>query len=241
MTSEQNKHWLTKQLEAAQLAPDACFIALFELIDQTSDADMVLGDTSSLLADLTNLAEQCHIDQPASFAQQILLMAQEAQTKQHNDPNSRALQHAQVVAKALLTAQTKNRFRRYTPAYAIAASFFLLAGVSGIMFGHLLSPSAANHHAIPEQQVILLADNSHAMASNPLRITEMRSQREKMREGRCQFPEAIVFSETERGIYLQNVVHGEISANKEVQDVTSRLREYVRCDYTPMLMKNSIS
>lgn len=241
MASKQNKHWLTKQLEASKLAPDARFIALFELIDQTSDADMVLGDTSSLLADLTNLAEQCHIDQPASFAQQILLMAQEARTKQHNDPSSRALQHAQAVAKALLTAQTKNRFRRHSPFYAMAASFFLLAGVSGMMFGHLLSPTPAQDQLASDQPVIQLADISHLTNSNPLRITEMRSQREKMREGRCQFPEAIVFSETERGIYLQNVVHGEISANREVQEVSSRLREFVRCDYTPMLMKNSIS
>lgn len=242
MASEQNKHWLTKQLEASKLAPDARFIAIFDLIDQTSDAHAALGDTASLLADLTKLAQQCHIDQPASFAQQILLMAQEARTKQHNDPNSRALQHAQVVAKALLTAQTKNRFRRHSPFYAMAASFFLLVGVSGMMFGHLLNPAPAQNQLASSQPVVELAGDIRPITNNnPLRITEMRSQREKMREGRCQFPEAIVFSETERGIYLQNVVHGEISASKEIQDVSSRLREYVRCDYTPMLMKNSIS
>lgn len=241
MSTKQNTHWIRQQLDASGLAPEASLIQLFDLLEQTPDASTAFDDTSALLADLSKLAAQCHIDQPACFAQQILLMAQEAWSKHQKNPDSQALQHAKIVAKALLAAQKKNRFRRHTPAYAMAASFFLLVGVSGLMFGHLLIPATANHQPVPEQQVILLADNGHTMASNPLRITEMRSQREKMREGRCQFPEAIVFSETERGIYLQNVVHGEISANKEVQDVTSRLREYVRCDYTPMLMKNSIS
>lgn len=241
MSTEQNMHWIIQQLDASGLAPEDRIIQLFDLVEQTPGASTAFDDTSALVADLSKLAAQCHIDQPACFAQQILLMAQEAWNKYQKNPDSQALQHAKIVAKALLAAQKKNRLRRHTPAYAMAASFFLLAGVSGVMFGHWLSPATTNHQPAPEQQVILLADNSHAMASSPLRITEMRSQREKMREGRCQFPEAIVFSETERGIYLQNVVHGEISANKEVQDVTSRLRGYVRCDYTPMLMKNSIS
>ena len=241
MSTDQNKHWVIQQLEASQLAPEARVIKLFDLLEQTPDANAVFDDTSSLLADLRKLASQCHIDQPACFAQQVLLMAQEAWKKHQNNPNSLALQHAKIVAKALLTAQKKNRFRRHTPAYALAASFFLLAGISGVMFGNLLNPIALKHQPVLEQQAVLLADNSHPTISNPIRITKMLSQRDKMREGRCQFPEALVFSETERGIYLQNVVHGEISANKDVQDVSSRLREFVRCDYTPMLMKNSIS
>lgn len=240
MRTEQNKHWIAQQLEASQLAAEDRLIKLFDLFEQTPDAGAVLNDTSSLLADLSKWASQCHVDQPASFAQQILLMAQEAWEKQQNNPNSRALQHAKIVAKALLTAQKKNRFRRHSPAYAMAASVFLLVGVSGVMFGNVFNPVAAKHQPAPEQQIALLADNSHPTISNPLRISEMLSRRDKMREGRCQFPEAIVFSESERGIYLQNVVHGEISANKEVQDVSNRLREFVRCDYTPMLMKKSV-
>jgi hypothetical protein len=240
MSTEQSKHWIIQQLETSKLDAEARLIKLFDLYEQLPGERAIFTGSPPLLAYLSKLANQCHIDQPVCFAQQILLMAQEAWQKHQCDPRSRALQHAKIAAEALLKAQRKNRLRRHAPAYAIAASLFLLIGVSGIMLD-VLYTDATKHKAMADQQTLLLADFSQPPASNPMRITEMLAQREKMRDGRCQFPEAIVFSETERGIYLQNVVHGEISANKEVQDVSNRLREFVRCDYTPMLMKNSIS
>lgn len=234
------KHWIVKQLEGSGDSPAQRLLSLFELLQKLPELGLVIDARDELLQYLTVLAKASSIHHPEFFAQQILFMAIEAFEKQHKQPDSDALKHAQIAANALLNVQKKNHFRRHSPVYAMAASFFMVVGASGIMYGSLLNSESVEQLSTTEPQLLAMAETSNVQIDNPLRISEMLSQRDKMREGRCQFPEAIVFSEAERGIYLQNVVHGEISANREVQEVSSRLREFVRCDYTPMLMKKSV-
>lgn len=234
------KHWIVKQLESSSDSPTQRLLSFFEMLQNLPEVGLVIDARDELLQYLTVLAKSSNIHHPEFFAQQIYFMATEAFEKQRNHPDSDALKHARIAAKALLNAQKKNHFRRHSPIYAMAASFFMVVGASGVMFGNLLNSNSAEQLATAEPQLLALVETNNVQIDNPIRITEMLSQRDKMREGRCQFPEALVFSETERGIYLQNVVHGEISANREVQEVSSRLREFVRCDYTPMLMKKSV-
>lgn len=233
-------HTLIDALKNSGKAPAERLAHVFEIIGQMPASASLTDEQDELLQYLAKLAKSSHIHQPEAFAQQVFIMAADAWQKQLAQPDSHALKHAQIAAKALITAQTRNRFSRNSHIYAMAASFFLISGISGMMFANTLLPIASEApkaSPLPEAQKpqALLAIN------NPMRLSEMISNREKMREGRCQFPEALVFAENERGIYLQNVVHGDITNDIKVQEVANRLMQSVRCDYTPMLMRNSIS
>lgn len=122
----------------------------------------------------------------------------------------------------------------------MAASVFLLFGVSSMMLSNTLTPETTNELqlASPEDtNTIKISEPRY----NPKRLSEMISSREKMRHGTCIFPEALMMAEADRGIYLRTVVYGEITSDFKEQEVANRLMQTVRCDYTPMLMKNSVS
>src|SRR5690606_17897460 len=115
-----------------------------------------------------------------------------------------------------------------------------LFGVSSMMLSNTLIPETTSELQIASSEsadTLQIIEPIH----NPKRLSEMISSREKMRQGRCVFPEALMMAEADRGIYLRTVVYGEITSDFKEQEVVSRLMQTVRCDYTPMLMKNSIS
>jgi hypothetical protein len=67
----------------------------------------------------------------------------------------------------------------------------------------------------------------------------MYARYEQMRNGTCQFPEAIQIPDKDKAVYLENVVGGKIPTNLYDLAVANSYLEKVRCNYTPMLMANS--
>jgi len=232
-------HQLIRQLEISGKTPAEQLDHVLETLGQISNAELQQTQQQALLLHLAQLAKSWKIHQPEAFAQQLLCMLTDAKRKQLAQPGSQALQHAKIAVRALITAQRKNRFSHNSHFYAMAASVFLLFGVGSMMLGNTHAPIISKELAVsPPTETetrVLLAVN------NPMRLSEMISNREKMREGRCHFPEALVFAESERSIYIKNVVHGEITNDFKEQEIARRLMQSVRCDYTPMLMKNSVS
>lgn len=235
-----HSHRLIQHLETSSKSPADRLINLFDMMEKSPNTALPAEDREELLQYLTAAAKSSDIHHPELFAQQIFFMAAEAREKQLNQPESLALKHAQIAAKALILAQTKNRFSRNSHFYAMAASFFLIFGISSMMLSN--TPIL---EATEELQLNNLADiqgsATFETASNPKRLSEMLSNREKMRHGTCTFPEALMLAAADRSIYLKTVVYGEVSQDIKEQEVTARLMQTVRCDYTPMLMKNSIS
>ncbi len=190
------------------------------------------------LQSLTTLTTALKIEQPELVARQLLFIATEARNRSLQLPGSRALEHAHTAAKALLAVQKRKRLAGNGHVYAMAASFFLIFGVSMLFTSHAPIPREATDTVSLNE-----AAEIHApvfVNSNPKRLAEMHSHREKMRQGTCNFPEALMLAEADRGIYLKTVVYGDIPQDIKEQQITARLMESVRCDYTPMLMKNSI-
>jgi hypothetical protein len=75
--------------------------------------------------------------------------------------------------------------------------------------------------------------------ASPGDTAEMYSAIEKMRDGRCRYIEALQLPTAQQGVYLQNVIAGQISSSAIDQKTARELISKVSCDYTPMLMKNS--
>lgn len=233
-------HQLIRQLENSGKTPAEQLDHVLETLGQISNAELQQTQQQALLLHLAQLAKSWKIHQPEAFAQQLLCMLTDAKRKQLAQPGSQALQHAKIAVRALITAQRKNRFSRNSHFYAMAVSVFLLFGVSSMMLSNTLTPETTNELQLASSEdtnTIKISERRY----NPKRLSEMISSREKMRHGTCIFPEALMMAEADRGIYLRTVVYGEITSDFKEQEVANRLMQTVRCDYTPMLMKNSVS
>lgn len=128
-------------------------------------------------------------------------------------------------------------------AYAVAAGIFTLLGSSSIALQSEFQPSgpfivAALSASAKLAEPRVAPDFSVA---NPARTAAMYAKIEQMRMGSCDYPQALVLPESERGIYIEYVVNGKVSTKVSDQDVVNKLLQQVSCNYTPMLMKNSTS
>jgi len=68
----------------------------------------------------------------------------------------------------------------------------------------------------------------------------MYAKYEQMRNGTCQFPEAIQIPDRDKAVYLENVVGGKLPSNLKDLATANIYLEKVRCNFTPMLMANSV-
>ena len=233
-------HQLISQLQSSRKTHTEQLDHILDTLGRIPVAELQQTELQAIAQHLAQLAKSWEIHQPEAFARQLIFMVTDAKRKQLAQPDSQALQHARIAARALIAAQRKNRFSRNSHVYAMAASFFLLFGVSSLMLSNTMPPETSDG-----LQIANVSDTDTIKISepryNPKRLSEMISSREKMRHGTCIFPEALMMAEADRGIYLRNVVYGEITNDFKEQEVASRLMQTVRCDYTPMLMKNSVS
>ncbi len=184
---------------------------------------------------------------PEMLASQLYFMAvAAAQEKlQSNHPNSlshaNSFNHAKVAAGALIAAQTKTEFQVTKPtAYAMAASFAAACAIAGsLLIFNLQQPTAHIASAqTPTQAAIPQMVAAEAIA-DPQQTAALMAQIEQMRHGNCQLIEAIQLPDSQKGIYLNMVVNGQVSTNAQEQAIALDLLSKTRCNYTPMLMANS--
>lgn len=184
------------------------------------------------------------LELPDLLAQQLYFMMQQALETELASPASRALHHARIAADAMLQAQApEKKPASRVLAYAVAAGIFTLLGSSSIALQSEFQPSgpfivAALSASAKLAEPRVAPDFSVA---NPARTAAMYAKIEQMRMGSCDYPQALVLPESERGIYIEYVVNGKVSTKVSDQDVVNKLLQQVSCNYTPMLMKNSTS
>ena len=183
---------------------------------------------------------------PEALASQLYYMALAAMQEKQQSNNPKSLQHAKNAAKALLGAQTtqnfyfKNILIAKPTSYAKAAIFAAACVVAGgfIMLNgeHTNQNIAAKQ--VPIQTVIPQMVAAEAMA-DPQQTIALMAQIEQMRHGNCQLIEAIQLPDSQKGIYINMVVNGQVSTNAKEQAIAFDLLRRTRCNYTPMLMANS--
>ncbi len=152
-----------------------------------------------------------------------------------------SFRHAKVAASALIAAQTKTEFRITKPAaYAVAASFasvFIFAGGLFILnLPHSVSTTATAQLPIAATTPQLIAAE---LVADPNQTAALIAQIEQMRHGNCQLIEAIQLPDSQKGIYINMIVNGQVSTNPSEQAIALDLLSKTRCNYTPMLMANS--
>ena len=162
--------------------------------------------------------------------------------------NHKGFSHAKSAANALILVQTRKDFyiTKFS-AYAMAASFLGVLVIAGFM---LNLKQTQNNDQIAElksaTQSILAASTAPTLAisemtASPDQTVAIMAQLELMRHGNCQLIEAIQLPDSQKGIYLNMVVNGQVSTNPHEQKIAMELIKKTRCSYTPMLMANSKS
>ena len=163
--------------------------------------------------------------------------------------NYKGLSLAKSAANALILAQTRKEFyiAKYS-AYAMAACFLGVLVIAGSAFTFNIEHTQKNELAELKSatQTFLNASTAPTLAlsemtASPDQTVEIMAQLELMRHGNCQLIEAIQLPDSQKGIYLNMVVNGQVSTDPYEQKIAMELIKKTRCSYTPMLMANSKS
>lgn len=252
-----NSDWLIHMLKKSSAKPSVRLLSLFDILEDWLDAPVVREQlnqqtfnasqiTGHKLQDfLTVEAAKAGAAMPEMLASQLYFMAIAASQEKLNANTELALHqsslmHAKSAAKALVTAQTTPEYRiSKTSAYAIAASFMGALVVAGSLFIH----SQSKPVIVPQLAYVQpseVATNASLIASAE-QTSALIAQINQMRKGSCQLIEAIQLPDSYKKVYFENIVAGQISTNIHDQKLVHEMLEMVRCNYTPMLMANSIN
>ncbi|ACT51507.1 hypothetical protein [Methylovorus glucosotrophus] len=245
-----NSELLIARIQKSSSNPGQRLLNAFDLLAEAVSNPIALPGEADIAADSAMLrfmqiqTQAMAIEMPDLLAQQLYFMMQQALETELASPTSRALHHARIAADAMLQAQApEHKPAGKVLAYAMAAGLFTLLGSTSIALQSEFQPSgpfivAALNASAKPAETRMAPDFSVA---NPARTAAMYAKIEQMRTGSCDYPQALVLPESERGIYIEYVVNGKVSTKVSDQDVVNKLLQQVSCNYTPMLMKNSTS
>jgi ATP-dependent protease HslVU (ClpYQ) peptidase subunit len=244
-----NSTWLIKMLEKSSQKPHARLLALFDILEDWLEAPSIREQlngqfskqrNAKLLQDyLSAEAAKAGAAMPEILANQLYFMAISAinnalEANNHAAPGH-AFIHAKSAANALILAQTKKEFHiAKTTVYAMAASFVVAIFIAGSWFTLRETSAPVTLAQINPPAILVVAP----MAS-PDQTAALMAQLEQMRHGNCQLIEAIQLPDSQKGIYLNMVVNGQVSTDPREQQIAVELLKKTRCNYTPMLMANS--
>jgi hypothetical protein len=233
--------------------PEARILNVFDIlsdwISAPSIAEQMKPDVihqhfpKNLLKYISNEAQMAGIASPELLAQQIIFLALSGLRDQQNNPNSKALQHAKQAAQALMTVQSSRVdvseiYKK--PAVLIALGGFVgVASIVGLIaFNHQPTISAIENIQASTTET---QKNRNIFSANPKATADLYASYETMRSGECQYIEALQIPDADKKIYLENVVGGRVPTNPHDQMIAQKYLQKIRCNYTPMLMKNSIN
>ena len=245
-----NSDWLLAMLEKSSGAARHRLLNLFDILDDWLQAPHVrehlipdhtydVETPAALLRYLTQQGQALRATAPETLAHQLYFMALGALQQELHNPGCQALSHARQAAQALVDTQRPSVHKPSLSRYGMAASLLVIAGLSSYLAFSPRQPAPALMQA--QADTVHLPMALPATYANPVHTAEMYASIERMRGGVCHYFEALMLPEGQQGVYLRSVVGGEISTDATDQAIAAKLMQRVRCDYAPMLMKNSMS
>jgi hypothetical protein len=247
-----NSQWLIQMLAKSSKTPQGRILSLFDVLQDWLNAPNIHieieenATSQALIAFCTEQAKACGAANPSILAEHIVLIARNAAQQEVSHPNSGSFSHAKKAASALILAQTQSDHLLNKPTiYAIAASLFLIVGAAAIWLpiqdrDNLWS--LAQNNVSKNGHVITAAYSPKQAAEVGITADEaakMYSKYEQMRNGTCQFPEALQIPDKDKTVYIENVVNGNLPTNLNDLAIANSYLEKVRCNFTPMLMAKS--
>lgn len=173
---------------------------------------------------------------PEMLANQLYFMAVSACREKLLHTESTALLHAQQAAKALINEQTQRDINWLAIRNYGVVLFTLCFGIAGGYSWHMQvdaapAPPATIAHEPPAHPL--------SQEASPTETAAIYSRLETMKHGDCRLIEAIQLPERLKSVYIENVINGHVTSNREEQVLVNQLLDQVKCNYTPKLMANS--
>jgi len=241
----------------ASSTPQGRMLSLFDILDDWLNAPQINAKIAQqdlltkteggplLVAYLTEQGRACGASHPIMLAEHLVLIARSAAQQTINQPNSGSLGHAKKAAHALILAQTPAtksivNMLNTPKVYGIAASLAIVISVVSIVL-------PAMHHS-QTTHINIVQISPPRLTTNILRSStgitsddaaKIYAKYEQMRNGTCQFPEALQIPEKDKAIYLEDVVGGKLPSDVGDLAIAKFYLEKVHCNYTPMLMDHS--
>lgn len=239
-------------LAKSSATPQGRLLSLFDILDDWLLAPNLQKTTefqhapSPVLVNYcTEQAKTLGAENPAILAEHIVLIAHSAALQAIENPGSNSLMHAKKAASALIQAQTQqnqfhDKLKQTRPiAYGIAASICIMIGAGVIWLPSLLHAPAHNVVQLIAPIKTIQSTAIQNTALTAVDASKMYARYEQMRQGTCQFPEALQIPDKHKSVYLENVVGGKLPADLDDLAVANYYLEKVRCNFTPMLMATS--
>lgn len=246
--------WLIHMLKKSSTKPQARLLNLFDILEDWLEApkpapqekehlaqtDLTLTTNRRLQDFLAIEAAKAGAALPEMLANQLYFMAVAAIQEKLQTNNQLSLSHAKNAASALIAAQIEKEFRiAKSSTYAIAASFLGALVVAGSLLTFNQNHSTTKHKIAQAEPTSVVIHTS--LIASPQQTAALMTQIDQMRKGNCQLIEALQLPDSYKKVYFENIVAGQISTNVQDQKLVHELLDMVRCNYTPMLMANSIN
>jgi hypothetical protein len=245
-----NSEWLIKMLQKSGTRPDLRLLSLFDILSDWLEAPQIYAslkieamnnDTPYLLLNyLSEQAQEAGAAMPEMLAEHLIFIAKSALKDRVENAECASFAHAKQVANALISAQCEREAiqLKKSTIYSALAIFVGAITIGALIYTHPQSDSVQNNisSAMFEQSN---TKNDDDVAGNPKETADMYASIETMRGGDCQYIEALQIPDADKKIYLENVVGGQVPTNVHDQLIAQRYLQKIRCNYTPMLMKNS--
>lgn len=237
--------WLIRMLDKSGKQAAHRLLAVFSILDDLLSSPIVqaLPETTATLNPpdrlqhyLSTQAQLAGARLPDMLANQLYFMALSACQEKLLHPQSSALQHARQAAQALVDVQTRREINWLAIRnYGVVA----IALFSGIMTGYYGHMQFAESPAIQTVEISPPPPNPLSHEASPSETAAIYSRLETMKHGDCRLLEAIQLPERLKSIYIENIINGHVTTNRDEQVLVNQLLDQVKCNYTPKLMVNS--
>jgi hypothetical protein len=242
-----DSEWLINMLKKSGNKPEARILNAFDILSDWISAPSIAQNLEPnqfesslpdrLLEYISNEAKTADMETPELLAQQIVLLILSGLRDEIHNPNSMALHHAKQSAQALMTVQSPSEKYKRPAAYIALGIFVGITAIAGLIaFQNKTTMNVIENIQANSSEATTMQEEAPV---NPKATADLYASYETMRGGDCQYIEALQIPDADKKVYLENVVGGEVPTNAHDQMIAKKYLQKIRCNYTPMLMKNS--
>lgn len=241
--------WLLNMLEKAGSDPRSRILALFDILHDWTTApgigngsatrQLSHGAPDALLAYLSKQLAALRLEEPEVLAQQVVFIALGALQAEKAGTHGAFAQGRNAVS-VLLDAQRKPTIARARMA-AVTASACLIAFAAFFVPSSeiALTRQAVAVETLPVSLGTTMASLHPAatsLSSSPDQMASLHDSLERIRQGVCQYPQALMLAPEYRAVYLDNVVNGSVPGSADQMREARQLAKKVECYYPPVAM-----
>lgn len=239
-----DSQWLLRMLSRAGDSPAERLTALFDILQDWLDAPHLrevwqhqapCGDHPRLLNYLKREATAGGAASPDELAHQVLFLAIGALQEELRSPDCGALAYARQAVQLLVDMELGRARGRSTSTRRMAALATLAVSV---ISGMLVADGTGRLPGTLPTSTTGLQVSATPLASSisPDQVAALHDSLERIRQGQCMYPQALMLPASQRAIFLENFIDGWTPGPQPSMRELQELASKVDCYYPPVAM-----